>query len=75
MPTTFSHEPFITYFSPHSAHAIEVNGALYPTLEHAYQRSRYSDETMQEEIRLARSPLQAWEISQKYKSLQIEEFT
>lgn len=70
-----AHELFITYFSPHSAHAIEMNGVLYPTLEHAYQCSRYSDETIQEEIRLARSPLQAWEISQKYKSLQMEEFT
>jgi ribA/ribD-fused uncharacterized protein len=61
---------FERYFSAYSAHAIERDGVLYPTVEHAYHCARYSDRSMSEEIRSARSPLQAWEISQRYKDRQ-----
>ena len=67
-------EIFAIYFSPYSAHAIEVNGVIYPTTEHAYQCSRYTDEKIRSEILLARSPVKAWGISSTYKHLQIPEF-
>ena len=42
-----------------SAHAIEFRGQLYPTSEHAYQAAKCTDPKGKEEIRQARSPLQA----------------
>lgn len=66
---------FAIYFSPYTAHAIEIDGVVYPTMEHAYQCSRYADDAIREEIRAARSPVKAWEISTKYKSShQLPEF-
>ena len=56
-------EIFAVYFSPYTAHAIEVEGVLYPTVEHAYQCQRYIDPKIIEEIRSARSPVKAWEAS------------
>jgi len=67
-------EKFAIYFSPYTAHAIEVDGVVYPTVEHAYQCQRYTDPNIIEEIRSARSPVKAWQISTKYKHLQITEF-
>lgn len=67
-------EFFYIYFSPYTAHAIEVDGVLYPTVEHAYQCQRYTDPEIVEEIRFAHSPMKAWEASSKYKHLQIPEF-
>ena len=67
-------EIFAIYFSPYSAHAIEVDNEVYPTVEHAYQCSRYTDNQIKEEIKSARSPVKAWETSKKYKHLQIAEF-
>jgi len=67
-------EIFYIYFSPYTAHALEIGGMVYPTLEHAYQCSRYTDPKIIEEIRAARSPVKAWETSSKYKHLQIPEF-
>ena len=67
-------EIFAIYFSPYTAHAIELDRVIYPTIEHAYQCQRYTDNKIIEEIRLARSPVKAWGISSKYKHLQIPEF-
>ncbi len=67
-------EKFYIYFSPYTAHAIEIEGVVYPTLEHAYQCMRYTDSKIREEIRAAHSPVKAWEVSSKYKHLQIAEF-
>lgn len=67
-------EIFYIYFSPHTAHAIEIEGVVYPTLEHAYQCQRYTDKKIIEEIRTAHSPVLAWEVSSQYKNLQIPEF-
>ncbi len=74
MSTTLPLEIFYIYFSPYTAHAIEKDGVVYPTVEHAYQCSRYTDQKIIEEIRNAHSPIKAWEISSKYKYLQIPEF-
>ena len=67
-------EIFAIYFSPYTAHAIEIDGVVYPTVEHAYQCQRYTDSKIIEEIRTAHSPVKAWETSSKYKSVQIPEF-
>jgi ribA/ribD-fused uncharacterized protein len=67
-------EIYYIYFSPYTAHAIEINGKSYSTVEHAYQCSRYTDNKIIEEIRSATSPVKAWEISTRYKHLQIPEF-
>ncbi|MBU6321605.1 MAG: NADAR family protein [Patescibacteria group bacterium] len=63
-------EIFAIYFSPYTAHAIEVAGVLYPTVEHAYQCARYDDPAIREEIRAQPSPVKAWEVSTRYKHLQ-----
>ena len=69
-----SPEIFAIYFSPYTAHAITIDGVLYPTVEHAYQCVRYTDEKIREEIRSQQSPVKAWETSAKYKQFQITEF-
>lgn len=56
------------FFSNFSAHAVEYNGVLYPTAEHAYQGAKFEDESIREEIRQAKSPLEAKHIAnKKYK--------
>ena len=55
--------PRFYVFNNFSAHAIEFAGKLYPTAEHAYQAAKCTDPLGQEEIRNARSPLEAKEIS------------
>ena len=67
-------EKFYIYFSPFTAHPIEVDGMIYPTLEHAYHASRYRDQKIIEEIMNARTPVEAWKVSQKHKLFQIPEF-
>ena len=62
------------YLSTFSSHAVEYKGVLYSTVEHAYHCQRYSDPKIQDEIRSALSAYKAWEVSQKYKSQQIENF-
>ena len=72
--STYPLEKFYIYFSPYTAHVIEVDGLVFPTLEHAYQCKRYIDPKIIEEIRSAHSPVKAWQISSKNKHLQIPEF-
>ena len=65
---------FASYFSGYSAHMVEYKGVVYPTAEHAYHCQRYTDPKIIEEIRSARSPFKAWQISQRYKSQQVPDF-
>lgn len=51
--------PKFYVFNNFSAHAIEFRGKLHPTSEHAYQAAKCTDPLGQEDIRNARSPLQA----------------
>jgi N-glycosidase YbiA len=67
-------EIFYIYFAPYTAHAIEIDGVVYPTMEHAYQCERYDDQKIKDEIRSARSPVKAWEVSTKYKHIQKPDF-
>ena len=74
MTKVYPFEKFYIYFSPYTAHAIELGGRVYPTVEHAYQCQRYIDNKIIDEIIAATSPVKAWETSTKYKHLQIPEF-
>ncbi len=74
MQKTLPLEIFYIYFSPYTAHAIEIDGVVFPTVEHVYQCARYTDPKIIEEIRTAISPVKAWEISSKHKQSQIPEF-
>ena len=69
-----SDDIFVTYFSGYSAHMVEYKGVVYPTVEHAYHCQRYTDPEIIEEIKTARSPFKAWQVSQKYKSQQFPDF-
>ena len=51
--------PKFYVFNNFSAHAIEFQGKLYPTSEHAYQAAKCTDPHGREEIRNARSPIEA----------------
>ena len=53
--------------SPFSAHQIEIWGELFPTFEHAYQCARIVPGPEWDEIKKARSPMEAWRLGQKYK--------
>jgi ribA/ribD-fused uncharacterized protein len=67
-------EKFYIFFSPYTAHTILLNEIIYPTVEHAYQCQRYTDQNIIEEIRNAPSPVKAWEISGRYKNMQLPDF-
>ena len=74
MRNKLSLEVFYIYFSPYTAHAIEIDRVLYPTVEHAYQCLRYTDSKIIAEILKATSPVKAWQASSKYKHLQIADY-
>lgn len=65
---------FALYLSPFTSHAIEIEGVVYPTVEHAYHSSRYQEQAIKDEILAARSPAAVHAISQHYKSGQIADF-
>ncbi len=72
MSQTLPFETFEKYFSCFSGHMVEYAGMLYTTAEHAYHCQRYTAAEIIREIQTARSAFLAWEVSQKYKSQQIE---
>lgn len=50
-----------------SAHQVEFAGKLYPTVEHAYQAAKFSDEAIAEQVRLAKSPALAKAAAYQFK--------
>ena len=58
MPIRF-YTPEFYVFNNFSAHAVMFGGKLYPTSEHAYQAVKCTDPEGREDIRNARSPLEA----------------
>ena len=50
-----------------SAHQVEFEGRLYPTVEHAYQAQRFNDEVIKEKGRLAKSPVLAKAVAYQFK--------
>lgn len=67
-------EVFSQHLSNFSPHPVEYKGVLYPTAEHAYHCQRYGDPGILKEIQGALTAQEAWEISQKYKQQQKQEF-
>ncbi len=74
MEEIYPFELFEKFLAPFSGHMLEFKGVLYTTTEHAYHCQRYTDPSVIEEIKQARSAYLAWETSQKYKSSQIADF-
>lgn len=58
MPVGFYTPPFYA-LNNFSSHAVEIDGKLYPTAEHAYQAAKCTDDSGKEAIRKALSPMQA----------------
>lgn len=56
-------------FSNFSPHSIIIHGTRYPTAEHAFHAAKFEDQKIKEEIRNAKSPLEALELGKKYKPL------
>ncbi len=54
-------------FSNFSAHAIEYQGLVYPTAEHAFHAQKFDDATLREQIINCGSPLMAWELGRRLK--------
>lgn len=72
MAVNFYSPPFFA-LNNFSAHAIEYEGKLYPTSEHAYQAAKLSDESAREEVRAARSPLETKRLANEvYAHFRIE---
>jgi N-glycosidase YbiA len=57
-----------SYLSPFSAHQIELWGEKFPTIEHAYQWSKYESKEIQTEIKNSKSPLGAWRVSDTHRA-------
>ena len=53
-----------------SARAVEIDGLVYPTSEHAYQAAKCTNEAGRDEIRHARSPLLAKTLSNEKYALE-----
>ncbi len=67
-------EPVLFYggqwgcFSNMSSYAVEIDGKLFMTSEHAYQYSKFTDESIKEKILMARSGYDAKMIALENKS-------
>jgi ribA/ribD-fused uncharacterized protein len=55
-------------FSNFSPHAIVYGGILYPTAEHVFHAAKFTDEKIKEQIRNAKSPLEAYALGQANKT-------
>lgn len=49
-----------------AAYAIEIDGELWMTVEHAYQAAKFTDETLQQQIKDARSAYDAKRIADEH---------
>ncbi len=56
-------------FSNFSPHVVIIGGIRYPTVEHAYHAAKFDDETVKNEIKDARSPIEAFDLGRKYEHL------
>jgi len=62
------YEQWFDIFNNFAAYAVEIDGVVYPTAEHAYQAAKCTDLNGKKEIAAARSPMECKEISNiKYK--------
>jgi len=61
----FFYDQWYDVLNNFSANAVELDGVLYPTSEHAYQAAKCTDPEGKKEIIGAKSPLLAKEVSNK----------
>ncbi len=57
-----------------SSYAVEVDGVLFMTSEHAYQYAKFADSLIKEQIRTARSGYDAKMLSIQYRDLAIPDW-
>lgn len=55
------------FLSNYSNHSIEINGTLWPTVEHYYQAQKFTDSGIQQEILHAKDPDAAKRLAHKMK--------
>lgn len=67
MKTLLFYQQFYDLFNNFSANAVEYEGVLYPTAEHAYQAAKLTNQEAKDAVRSAKSPLLSKEISSTYK--------
>ncbi|HET7714280.1 MAG TPA: NADAR family protein [Bauldia sp.] len=53
-------------FSNFAGFPIEIDGEVWPSVEHYYQASKFADPEMRDKIRLAPKPVIAKKLAQKY---------
>lgn len=58
-----------SYFCLHnfSAHAIELDGIVYPTAEHAFHAMKFDDTVLRKQIIACPSPIEAFKLGKKLK--------
>lgn len=58
-----------SYFAFHnfSAHAIEIDGVVYPTAEHAFHASKFNDNELRQKIIDCASPIAAYKLGKELK--------
>lgn len=61
-------ETRLTDLSSFSAHEVELESEVFKTVEHGYQALRLKPGKGREQIKTARSPMDAWREGQKYKN-------
>ncbi len=52
-------------FGTHAAFSFELEGKVWPTVEHYFQGMKFTDETRQENVRTAATPAQARKLGRK----------
>lgn len=61
--TIYFYDQWYDCLNNFSAHAVEIDGVIYPTAEHAYQAAKCMDPAGKAEILACRSPLATKDIS------------
>lgn len=58
-----------SYFAFHnfSAHAIEIDGVIYPTAEHAFHAFKFEDDVLRQKIIECKSPIAAYKLGKELK--------
>ncbi len=62
------------YLASYSNHGFKVKGVYYPTVEHYYQASKFSDENIIKKILQCKSPKEASEIGRDRNNIRIPNF-
>jgi hypothetical protein len=63
----FSKSESYREFSNFAPFPIEIDGAIWPSVEHYYQAQKFADPALQEKIRTAKKPVIAKSLAAKYR--------